>query len=418
MKRILLLAVLFAFAATALFAISPSARYETRMVYDANSTHMILFGGLTAVDSGTKKAYHLNDTWEWTGSRWIQRFPEHSPGARSSHVMVYDSNRNQIVMFGGRGDTDLNDTWIYRNNDWTPLETPNSPPIRQLPGAAFDPIRDRFVIYGGTQTSTDGKNTQTAIFDMWEFDGTTWTQIGGEGPQLSKPLLAYDAARNQIIMLGTNKSLAVEMFVYDPAGAKWTQVTPAALPPCVNEGMLAYQGSNQTVVYTGGVCTNATGGDETFEWDGTTWNKITLTAAATRLFGAALAYDDLHQLTTMFGGTPVVGSPVADTWVYTSGAWLIIADSTRPGPRSLFTFTTDPVNNTILMYGGNDEFTTFSDLWKYENGEWLYVIADGTPAGCLTPTAAFDTDRNKLVLVCANSTTFEWDGTAFEAYGR
>lgn len=418
MKRILLLAAVFTFASTALFAINPSARYETRMVYDPISTHMILFGGLTAVDPGTKKAYHLNDTWEWTGSRWIQRFPDHSPGVRSGHVMVYDSNRAQIVMFGGRSDTaDLNDTWIYKNNDWAEVIAPNSPGARQLTGAAFDPIRDRLVIYGGIQTSADLK-TLTPLYDTWEFDGTTWTQVGSDGPQLSKPLLAYDAARNQVIMLGTNKSAAVEMFVYDPAAAKWNQLTPPALPPCVNEGMLTYQGSNQTVVYTGGVCTNATGGDETYEWDGTTWKKITLTAAATRLFGAAIAFDDERQLTTMFGGTPVVGSPLADTWVYSTSAatWILISDSTRPGPRSLFAFNTDLVNNTILLYGGNDEFTTFSDMWKYENGTWNYVVADGTPVSCLTPNTAYDTDRNKLVLVCANSSTFEWDGSAWKAF--
>ena len=64
---------------TAALAENPSARFETRMAYDPTTTHMILFGGITAVDSGTARAYHLNDTWEWTGSRWFQRFPAHSP---------------------------------------------------------------------------------------------------------------------------------------------------------------------------------------------------------------------------------------------------------------------------------------------------------------------------------------------------
>ncbi|HLJ72942.1 MAG TPA: hypothetical protein VKU62_00050, partial [Thermoanaerobaculia bacterium] len=105
MKRNLLVAILSTLVTTSLFAINPSARYETRMVYDPVSGQSILFGGITAIDSGTKKAYHLNDTWSWTGSRWIQRFPANVPGGRSGHVMVYDSARNRIVMFGGRNDT-------------------------------------------------------------------------------------------------------------------------------------------------------------------------------------------------------------------------------------------------------------------------------------------------------------------------
>ncbi len=417
MKRTFFLAYASIFFATSLFAINPSARYETRMVYDANSTHMILFGGITATDSATRKQYRLNDTWEWTGGRWIQRFPQHSPGKRSGHVMVFDSNRGQIFMFGGHDDTaDLNDTWIYANSDWTALNTPNSPPARVLPGAAFDPLRDRVVLVGGTQTSADGKKL-TPIHDTWEFDGTTWKQISSEGPDLNKPLLTYDAARNQVILLAMDAKSATQMYSYDAAAGKWNQVTPATLPPCVNEGMMTYQGSNQTVLYTGGVCANAVGGDETYEWDGTTWNKITLTASAIRLFGAAISYDDSRQLVTMFGGSPVAGLPVADTWVYASKSWQTVFDPTRPGPRSLFTFTTDPVNNSIWMFGGVDEGTVFSDFWQYQNGEWSQItVTENAPAGCVTPTAAFDSDRNKLVVVCAASQVFEWDGTAWKSF--
>src|SRR5207244_1500592 len=58
----------------------------------------------------------------------------------------------------------------------------------------------------------------------------------------------------------------------------------------------------------------------------------------------------------------------------------------------------------------------FSDFWRYDNGAWTEVIADGTPVGCLTPMAAFDTDRSKLVVVCADaSTTYERGGTAWKS---
>jgi hypothetical protein len=68
------------------------------------------------------------------------------------------------------------------------------------------------------------------------------------------------------------------------------------------------------------------------------------------------------------------------------------------------------------MYGGADEITTFSDFWQYQNGAWSEVTASGGPVGCLTPTAAFDTDRSKLVVVCADSSsTYEWDGAAWKA---
>lgn len=418
LKRNTLIFVIAFLTAGTLLAINPSSRYETRMVYDVQSGHMILFGGVTAVDSGTRKAYHIGETWEWTGDRWIQRFPAHNPPARSAHTMVYDSNRSQILMFGGRGEiSDLNDTWIYRLGDWTQVNPSSVPPARAFPAAAYDPSRDRVVFFGGTQTSADGK-TLTPIHDTWEFDGTTWKQIGGDGPTLSKPLMAFDAARNQIIMLGLDNSTATLMYAYDAAAGKWNQVTPAALPPCVNEGALTYQDTNQTLLYTGGVCTNATGVDDSYEWDGTTWNKLTLVSPATRLFGAAMAFDQQRQVAIMFGGSPVVGLPANETWTYGSLVWITLSDFTRPGPRSLFAFTTDPVSNTIWMYGGTDDFTTFSDFWQYQNGQWQDMSVDSTPVGCLTPTAAFDTDRSKLVMICADAGagTYEWDGTAWKNF--
>src|SRR2546423_589841 len=131
---------------------------------------------------------------------------------------------------------------------------------------------------------------------------------------------------------------------------------------------------------------------------------------------AAMAYDDRHQQATLFGGTPIVGSPLQETWVYASGVWFPLSDASRPAPRSLFAFATDPVNNTVWMYGGTDQFTTYSDFWRYQNGEWQQIFADSTPATCLTPNAVFDTDRNKLVLVCATSEVYEWDGAAWTGH--
>jgi len=418
MKRNLLVAILSTLVTTSLFAINPSARYETRMAYDPVNGQSVLFGGITAVDSGTKKAYHLNDTWSWTGSRWIQRFPAHVPGARAGHVMVYDSTRNRIVMFGGRNDTtDLNDTWVYQNSDWTQINTPDSPPPRILAGGAYDSVRDRLVIYGGTQTSADGK-TLTPLHDTWEFDGTDWTKIGGDGPAVTKPILAYDAARNQIIMLALDPNAATLMYAYDASSGAWNQVKPTTLPGCVNEGQMVYQPSSQTVVYTGGVCatTEGEGADTTYEWDGTNWSNVKLVSADTRVFGAAMAFDAGRNQTTLFGGSPVAGLPVNDTWVYNQQNWFSLSDGSRPAARSLYAFVTDPVNNTIWLYGGSDQAIVYSDLWRYDNGQWQQVTDATTPTTCLTPSAAFDTDRNKLVMVCANADLWEFDGTTWTSH--
>ena len=321
-RRTLFLTLVLLLLATAASATTPSGRFDARMVYDPATTQTILFGGSTATDVATKASYEFSDTWAWNGLIWTQLFPLHIPTARYGHVMVYDSARNRIVMFGGRtggGKTDLNDTWVFKGGDWTQIVTPNSPPARILAGGAYDPNRDRFVLFGGASISADGK-TVTPFHDTWEFDGTTWTHRGGEGPDVLKPILVYDAARNQVVMLAINSKVETQMYAYDPAASTWNQVKPSTLPGCANEGMAVFQESNNTVLYTGGVCTGSSTSDETLEWDGTNWNKITLVSEAGRVFGAAMAYDASSSSVLMFGGTPVGGVPRADTYTYSGGA--------------------------------------------------------------------------------------------------
>ena len=417
LKRSLFLSILsFLIAAPALFAANPSARFRSPLQYVPSIGRAVLFGGSTAIDSGTKLSYELHDTWEWSGGRWNQRFPAHAPGARSGHDLVYDSLRERLVLFGGHaGKTDFNDTWLYKNNDWTRIETADSPSVRQLAGAAYDPIRDRIVLFGGSQLAADGK-TSVSLHDTWEFDGTTWRQILADGPAVSKPLMAYDSKRNQVVMLSINDKFETQMHVYDPATTSWKPVTPAALPPCVNEGMLTYSDGDEALLYTGGVCTTSTPTEDTYEFDGATWNKIEVTTHAGRVFGGGLTYVPEVGSALLYGGASTSGIPRSNTFLYNSKAWLEISDSHDPGPRSLFSFTADPANKAIWMLGGINDTGALLDFWKYQNGTWSSAPLDGGPTGCSYPNAAYDSDRQKLVVLCDGSGTFEWDGEAWKKF--
>ena len=417
LQRTLFLSTLaFLMAAPAVFAANPSARFRSPLEYSGSTHRAVLFGGSTAVDSGTKISYELRDTWEWSGGRWIQRFPAHAPAARSGHDLVYDSIRERLVLFGGHtGKTDLNDTWQYKDNDWSSINVPASPSVRQLAGAAFDPIRDRILLFGGTQLAADAK-TNVSLHDTWEFDGTTWKQILADGPAVSKPLLAYDAKRNQVVMLAINDKFETQMYIYDPAATAWKQQTPAALPPCVNEGMLTYHGADEALFYTGGVCTASTFAEDSYEWDGTTWNKIEVTTHAGRVFGAGLTYVPEVGSALLYGGAGTSGVPRSNTFLYNDKTWLEVTDTHDPAARSLPSFTADPVNKAIWMLGGVNDTGVLFDFWKYQNGTWYSIPTDGGPTACSYPNAAYDRDREKLVVLCDTSTIYEWDGAAWKKF--
>ncbi len=417
LKRSFLFPILAALLiAPAAFAANPSARFRSPLQYAPSLQRVVLFGGSTAIDGGTKMSYELHDTWEWMGGRWTQRFPAHVPAGRSGHDLVYDSSRERVVLFGGHaGKTDFNDTWFYKNNDWTRIDTPASPAVRQLAGAAFDPLRDRILLFGGAQLSADGKTT-VSLHDTWEFDGTTWRQILVDGPAVSKPLLAYDSKRNQTVMLAINDKFETQMYIYDAPTTAWKQVTPPALPTCVNEGMLTYSSGTETLLYTGGVCTSSSPSEDTYEWDGTTWNKIDLTARAGRVFGGGLTYVPEVGSALLYGGAATSGVPRSNAFLYNNKAWLEVSDTHDPAARSLPSFTADPVNQAIWMLGGVNDAGLLFDFWKYQNATWYPLSTDGGPSVCSYPNAAYDSDRQKLVVVCDTSATYEWDGAAWKKF--
>ena len=82
---------------------SPTPRSSHAMTYDVARQRVVLYGGQLA-DGG-----ELGDTWEWTGSRWIEITPTRlNPPARFAHTFAYDIARRQAVLFGG---SSRRDTW-------------------------------------------------------------------------------------------------------------------------------------------------------------------------------------------------------------------------------------------------------------------------------------------------------------------
>lgn len=408
--------------AQSLLAAAPSARTHARMVYDTRVNRMILFGGTTRFDAGTKKSYDLADTWEFDGVRWAQRFTATTPPARGGHAMAWDSNHDRIIMFGGHhaSGEQLNDTWVFEGNDWRQIQTPNAPSARFLPGAAYDPLRDRLVLFGGNVEALNAKTgaiTTTFLYDVWEFDGTTWKQTLATGPTVNSPTLIYDPARNQMLLLGIDTGNTAVMYRYDAASASFTQLKPEKLPSCANDASLTFQTHNNTVLLTGSACTNSTFTDEVWEWDGTNWTLVDTPTDSNRVSGAALAYDVVRQQAVRQGGTLIADEAVSTTSIYRAGDWVIFNDLSSPSPRSLFALATDPENKVTYLFGGLNEFDTTSDIWRYQNGQWQVISGlEGQPSLCGFPTAAYDTDRKKVVLVCQESDVFEFDGTKFTAF--
>jgi N-acetylneuraminic acid mutarotase len=155
--------------------VSPPARNFHALAYDEASDRVILFGG-----TGDLEAV-LKDTWAYDYNRdtWTQMSPPASPSGRSFSQMVYDVARDRMVIFGGTDDgrgsgyARMRDTWTYDydRDRWTELKI-LGPSARAYHMLAYDRESKQIVLFGG------GGGPNAYDNQVWLFDSSkdTWTR--------------------------------------------------------------------------------------------------------------------------------------------------------------------------------------------------------------------------------------------------
>ncbi len=288
-------------------ATSPAPRFGHAMAYDSARGVTVLFGG-----HSTYNVY--DDTWEWNGTDWTERFSAlgNRPPARFEHAMVYDSIRGVTVLFGGQGgSTLLGDTWEWNGTTWAQRSPLSSPSYRRNHAMAYDGARGVTVLFGGEPVSLfpQGK--------PWEWDGESWTP---RTPTTVPPgridhAMAYDSDRGVTILFG-GLVYSASGDTWEWNGTTWTQPIPAAGPPARVYPAMAYDSGRHVTTLFGGYH-DPTYLRDTWEWDGTTWSQHSPGSSPTGRFAPAMAYDSGRGVTVLFGGeTSPVHTYLDDTWEF------------------------------------------------------------------------------------------------------
>jgi hypothetical protein len=114
--------------------------------------------------------------------------------------MAYDSARQRIVLFGGKGSDIFNDTWEWDGTNWTEIIPTTRPEERSSHAMAYDPFRNKIVMYGGVEMEYFAGGVFTPV---WEWDGVNWvgkvtqTRPGARG---SGSAMTYDGVNKRVIM--------------------------------------------------------------------------------------------------------------------------------------------------------------------------------------------------------------------------
>ena len=143
-------------------SLSPPARSGHAMTYDAARERVVLFGGDDTAGG------EFGDTWEYDGTTWIQRSPAGFPVSRSYVSMSYHTARKRVVIYGGfdeAGPGYLFDTWEWTGTNWLENSLALFPPARDNFAIAYDSTRRRLVLFGGEYFGTG----YVYRSDTWEY---------------------------------------------------------------------------------------------------------------------------------------------------------------------------------------------------------------------------------------------------------
>jgi len=384
------------------------------MAYDSDRQVVVMFGGTDA--------HVTTDTWEWDGTQWSSQHTPTTPDM--SGVMVYDSTRKRMVMFGPAlisastfPPTLESQTWEYDGTTWQQILTAHNPPALGLQGFAYDSDRRLAVLFGG-----EGFEPGMEVDDTWEYDGVDWYQrhpatSPGAGGGTA---MVYDAARKKTFLFGGGSPSTNDTWEYD--GSNWSQLVLAQSPPARRTHAMVYDSLRQKVVVYGGQQTgNSTdlAGDDTWEWDGSSWTQVNAMGLPGGRIIAIAAYDAARGQMVLHGGTSDWGD-LADTWLWNGANWTSGDLGAVPAPHAFAGLAYDSNRQRVVMFGGGSYVSAYeaADTFEWNGSLWSRVASVGPDARTQAPMA-FDSARNVTVLfggaagVLTFADTWEWDGSSW-----
>lgn len=328
----------------------------------AISSTSVLFG------MGANNIFASGQSDTSTDWREIESLGE-KPGARENHSMVYDSIRERLLVFGGRGDTGfLNDLWAFSLEDrvWENLTTSVEPipPARRTPAAVYDPDEERLIIYSGQGAGL--------FNDTWAFDlrDHLWTELVLPGERPARrygTFFAHDSRRNSALTFAGFTSEAGrfdDTWTFSLEDDQWSELPIEGAKPgrrCLHMG--AYDSDLDRLMIYGGQRSGPL--DDLWSLDPTsnTWREISpATRPAARMF-SAFVYDQDQRLMILHGGR---GSEIyGDVWAFDSEEEIWIewtTFSTSPANRHSHAAAWVPGRGTFI-HGGNAGNGMLDDMW-------------------------------------------------------
>jgi cysteine-rich repeat protein len=231
--------------------------------------------------------------------------------------------------------------------------------------------------------------------------------------------LAYDAARGRVVLFGGDAlGFSNETWEYD--GTSWNERTPSGKnPPARRAPAMAYDARRGRVVLFGGIPNGGGQLDDTWEWDGQNWIDVTpATGSPPARHTFAMTYDAVRGRVVLFGGFVDGSGDLDDTWEWDGSRWTEVTPATGSPPQRFgHAMTYDPARDQVVLFSGFRQFEgLLADTWTWDGTAWTEVTAAaGDPPARSNHGMAYDTSRGHVVMFggFGFADTWEWDGTGW-----
>ncbi len=271
--------------------------------------------------------------------------------------------------------------------DWTQLSPMTPPPVRAGHSMAYDSARNQIVMFGGY-------NGSSIVADTWIFDGTDWSRpaVATPPPARAAQPMAYDPIRQKIVMFGGIASGVALSDTWEWDGNNWNQVFPATNPPGRRSQPMVFAYSRGTVVMWGGNGGGTLALNDMWEFNGNDWSQIVTNNAPPARWATDMAFDPVGGGLVLFSGY----QSAADTWYFDNVDWSMLQTTTTPPAMYDQMMVTDWARQRVVMVGDPGGL---SNTWEWNGTDWL-LRTTATP---LAPARedgylAYDSTNERVVL--------------------
>jgi cysteine-rich repeat protein len=403
-------------------ATSPAERAGHSMTYDVTHDQVVLYGGNV----------NTSETWLWNGATWKPAAPTTTPAAVTAAALAYDAVVDRVVLFGGvthtldsKGhdvETAYDDTYLWNGTNWTivprPADATKIPPPRYTASMVYDSVRQQVVLFGGNAPVAEpvGQRDDTWLFaadSTWSRPDTSVTSP----PTRRNPAMAYDARHGTVVLYGGTVSAGdVDTWLW--SDRSWVRLTTTPKPGARGGHEMVYDGK-QILLLGGHV--GASPRDDMWSWDGAAWTKLAPSTLPPGRSNFGFAYDAARDRVVLFGGkrafdpdTESPTAPLADTWEWDGVTWTQLSPPVSPPARDNAAMAYDAIRERVILFGGAAGTTQLADTWSWDGIAWTDVTPAVSPPARATHRLVYDADRRRIVLVGGNSEKpdeWEWDGT-------